>query len=247
MNKDSLNKNITFENIIKSKYEQRYDERVRVNKLSYSQEEQTDTRRNNIPTAIINDVYIWPNMRKTLRIQDMDLKETLNLAASNDRYLVIAPNNDFEHEVASLVEITLLEIRENINYIVLEVKGLKRFKVKEFRRIESEETDFIMFVSNGEIIKDLEIESNDLKSMVYQKLRYCDRVHREILDKAPSTISRKLEKLYGPIPQIPTGEMGSANLEIISLYYLNCVRSHNENISKKPLYAKTNILERLNW
>jgi ATP-dependent Lon protease len=240
MNKDSLNKNVTFENIIRSKFAERYDEKVKTNRLAYSQDGEGDVKRTSLPTVVINDVYIWPRTKKTLTIQDKTLEPTLTLATVNDRYLVVAPNADFENDIACLVEIVKLESTEHV--IKIEIKGLKRFKIKEFRHVNVSQLDNIIYLSNGEVVRDLDIESEDLKTDIIDKIKYCEKIHKEILEKAPSTISRKLENLYGPIPTL-TGQLTSGDLENITLYYLNCVKADN----KKQLYSKINIVERVDW
>jgi ATP-dependent Lon protease len=250
MNRDSLNKNVTFENIIRSKYGLRYDEKVKVNRLAYSQDDgDSETKRFNIPTVVINNTHIWPRMKKLLLIQDRDMLTTLTMATVNDRYLVIAPGPDFDTNIACLVEIVKFE-SNNEHVIKLEVKGLKRFKVKEFKQHSADpEGHNVVYTSNGEIIKDLEIESAELKDDIIDKIKYCERIHREVLEKAPMTISRKLDHLYGPIPGAASIQSTSADLENISLYYLNCVKPKDTEGGriKLSLYGKTNIIERLEW
>jgi ATP-dependent Lon protease len=245
MNRDSLNKNITFENIIRAKYPRQYDEKCKANKLAYSQDDANiELKRNNIPTVIINDTYIWPRMKRKLYIQDMEMRTTLTLASVNDRYLVIAPNTDFESDIATLVEITNLVVHEH--QIVLEVTGLKRFKIKQFQRADTDDQSYL-YISNGEIINDIVIESDDLRNEVVEKLKSFERIHKELLEKAPSSLSRKLTSLYGNIQSVGS-DVSTGSLQNISLYYLNLVQplSHKED-DKKALYSKTNLIERVNW
>ena len=135
--KENLAKNILLENIIKSKYSRKYEERLKILKLSYESEEdagldsQNNNSRNNIPVVFIKDTYIWPRLKKKIKISNLEEEPTISISAVNDRLLVIlpekvndqvnenlengqnSPNNNQVNSIANLVEILSYNKNEN--------------------------------------------------------------------------------------------------------------------------------------
>ena len=111
-------------------------------------------------------MFIWPKVKRRISITDMKFESTLSASSINDRLLAIIPfeigeNNlnglNGEKNICCIVEI--LSIEKHENKINLEVIGRRRFILTEFRNAVIEENLPHLFVCSGEILKDLEIES----------------------------------------------------------------------------------------
>jgi hypothetical protein len=102
-----------------------------------------------------------------------------------------------------------------------------------------------LYLANGEIIKDMEIESQDIQNELLRKIQRIEEIHFDILKFAPSSISRQLEMKFGKqtlISSRPT-VLTISYLEPFSLYYLNLIRKED----KKRFYLTKNIIERVDW
>jgi hypothetical protein len=235
-----MNKNVTLELIIKSKYGQYYDEKLKHNRLLYD-EDNSISSRSNIPTLTIEGMYIWPKTKKIIKLEDVRYHSTVNMASIHDRVLVIVPKvNMTPDDVSNLCEIT--NIKRSETFVEIEVLGLKRFRVIETTDIS--ETGIPLYVSSGEIVRDLAIDSEELIQSVLEKLKFIDKIHNEIFLSCSLSIGRRIESLYGKKPNIPAVDNNLAtNLESITFYYLNVIKDDN----KKNFYSKTNIIERVDW
>jgi hypothetical protein len=239
-NKDTLNKNVTLELIIKSKYGQFYDDKLKHNRLLYD-EDNSISARSNIPTMTVEGMYVWPKTKKIIKIEDVRYHSTINIASIHDRLIVIVPKTNMtSDDVSNLCEITNIKRSETI--VEIEVLGLKRFRIIETNNIS--ETGTPLYVSSGEIIRDLAIDSEELVDSVIEKLKFIDETHNEIFLRSSFSIGKRLETLYGKKPNVPAIDNNLAsNLESVTLYYLNVIKDDN----KKNFYSKTNIIERVEW
>lgn len=250
--KDTLNKNVVLENLIKSKYKDQYESKLKIVKLSLQTEEsgENDSIRNNIPCFIQEGDYIWPKSRKRIVVTNMEYDLTINISSINDRIILVVPNqinvDNCNTTVSSLCEIVNYSKRDN--EIILELVGLKRFKVSELRAAGNEDNNGIIqndssiFLANGQIVKDLEISSQDILSEIYSKLKKIEEMNNNILIYAPSYIPRQLETLYGKAPSIQS-ILSVSNLEPITFYYLNLLKSE----AKQTYYLSSNIKERVDF
>jgi hypothetical protein len=142
---ESLVKNVVLENIIKSKYRERYEERLKLSKL-YLQEDDNDRssdKRNNIPAVYLEDAFIWPGVTRVLTVSNLLFEGTIALSSMNDRLMVIVPNKNFKDNLSCLVEIQ--GINKTQQGIRLELKGMKRFLVSEFKNANENENVNIYF------------------------------------------------------------------------------------------------------
>jgi hypothetical protein len=140
-----MSKNVLLENIIKNKYKQKYEERLKIVNLSSDTENiHNDTQRNNIPAIIMNNIYVWPKIKRKLIITDLYYEETINISSINDRLLIIIPKSEYTNSLCSLVEISA--VNKHSDRIDLEVIGLKRFRLDEFNNIIEDE-NVILFLS----------------------------------------------------------------------------------------------------
>lgn len=239
-NKDTMNKNVTLELIIRSKYGQFYDDKLKHNRLLYD-EDNSISSRSNIPTMTIEGLYVWPRTKMIVKLEDVKYHSTVNMASIHDRLIIIVPSSNMApDDVSNLCEIT--NIRRNGNIVEIEVLGLKRFRVIQTNNIS--ENDTPLYVSSGEIVRDLAIDSDELIDKVMEKLKFIDDVHNEIFMKASFATAKRLETLYGKKPNLPERDNNLAsNLECITFYFLNVIKSDN----KKNLYSKMNIIERVDW
>jgi hypothetical protein len=134
--KDSLAKNVLLENLIKSKHLENYENKLRIAKLSYDDENsEDDKKRNNLPSIILEECYVWPKLRRKISVTNFLYDTTISMSSVNDRLLVIIPKRNYNetNTVSSLVEI--LSLAKNENAIEMEINGLKRFKVENFRNV----------------------------------------------------------------------------------------------------------------
>jgi hypothetical protein len=149
-------------------------------------------------------------------------------------------------QLGSLVEI--ISINKQENFINLEVVGLKRFKINEFREalVDNETT---IFIASGEIMKDLEIDSSNILKNILNKLYEIDHKHLQILSSNNSfSVMDHIERIYGKKPNFPTGttqnsSISVSQLEPLSFYYLNIIK----NEEKKRFYISNNLIERVDW
>lgn len=251
--KDSLAKNVLFENLIKSKHHIKYQERLKVAKLLHDGELNSgeERKRFNIPAIILDDCYVWPGIKRKLIVTDMTYQHTITMSSINDRMLVIVPSlNNYFGVAGSLIEIQSVNVTEN--QIILDIAGLKRIKIENLKDANEEENNNIsnlqqsLYVCSGEIIKDIEIDSQDIIAEVINKLREVEEIHSNILKSAPYSIVRQIDQIYGKTPNILNNINSNFNisqLESISFYYLNVIK----NVDKKKFYITTNIYERVNW
>jgi hypothetical protein len=143
-----MSKNVLLENLIKNKYKQKYEERLKIVNLSSDSENiHNDTERNNIPAIIMDNVYVWPKIKRKLNISDLYYEETINISSINDRLLIIIPKTDYTDTLCSLVEIN--SVNKRSDRIDLEVIGLKRFRVNKFRNIIEDENVKPIFIIIG--------------------------------------------------------------------------------------------------
>jgi len=250
--KDSLNKNVLLENLVKSKHLKYYEEKLKINKMSYDEEtiNGEDNSRNNIPTIMLEDCYIWPKIKRKMSITNLMFEITLTVSSVNDRLLIIIPSNvnlngslNDMNTIACLVEINSIHKRENS--IDIEVTGLKRFRVKEIKNANENVNNNPLFVCNGEIIKDLEIDSTEILEEIYLKLRNISQMHDEILKFSPYSLVKQIEKVYGKMPPFHNNNisMSTTILEPVSYFYLNLIKNEN----KKKFYLTNNLYERTEW
>ena len=236
--KETMVKSITLENIIKSKYGSVYEEKLKLNKLMYD-EDNSSSQRNNIPSITLENVYIWPKIKKKIRVDDTQYSSTINSASINDRLIIIIPKfNLTEEDISCLCEI--LNINRATNYIEMELLGIKRFKVNRISNISESRTP--LYLASGELIKDIIIDSENLKIEILNKLRIIESIHTEMLQHASYSVSKTLETLYGKKPILPD-DNSIQNLEFISFYYLNVIKSNE----KKKFYLSNNVIERIDW
>lgn len=249
--RESLSKNILLENLLKSKYGSRYEERLKVANLSYDSEnnEGSSTKRNNIPSIVLENTYVWPKMKRRLRVTNSYYENTITISSINNRLLVIVPSTEYNGTLCTLVEISTFN--KATEHIDIEVTGLKRFRINDFRNIvEDVNVIFVtkieaqpIYVASGDIINDIELNSPDLINEIFEKLRRIENINNEILMTCPHTIVRKLESLYGKQPTLSQNLRTVAKLEHISFYYLNLVK----NQEKRAFYNTSNIYERVDW
>jgi hypothetical protein len=261
--RESLSKNILLENLIKSKYLKYYDEKLKVNKILYdeSSNSEDDNKRQNIPAIILEDCFVWPQVKRKLIITNMYFDTTISISSINDRLLVIIPSssivnnpNGNENIVSSLVELSSINKFES--RIEIEVTGRKRFKVSKFENA-SENSNNVnnisnmnsetapLFICSGEIIKDLEISTEESQHALITKLKDISEMHSEILKFCPYSILQKIERQYGRTPNIvlTNNTSKSPQLESFSFYFLNLIK----NEEKRKFYLSSNVIERVNW
>ncbi len=231
-------KTVILENIIKSKYGSIYEEKLKINKLMYD-EDDLSTQRNNIPSITLENVYIWPKVKKKVKVYDIQYNSTIDNASINDRLIIITPKFQLtDEDLSSLCEI--VNINRGSDFIEIELLGIKRFKVNRITNFS--ETNNPLYLASGDIIKDLNIDSENLKIEISNKIRYIDSIHTQIIQYAPYSVSKTLENLYGKKP-ILNDDILSQNLEFISFYYLNVIISNE----KKKFYIGNNLIERIDW
>lgn len=261
--KDSISKNVIMENIIKAKYSLKYEERLKMAKLMYEEEAGSvdDKLRNNLPAVVIRGANVWPKVRKRIKVTEMQYEPTISISSINDRVLCVIPENIPEsnlrsnegshslNQIACLVELVNIQRAENSSELNVELLGLKRFKVRSFRSATFDQgrntnTNSLIFICSGEIIKDMEIDSPDLLASVANKLHDIDLMHTQILQNGSQTFERQLENTYGKKPSLPGSSNNTVSqLEPISLYFLNLIKSED----KKRFYESSNIIERVDF
>jgi hypothetical protein len=246
-NKETLAKNVIFENLIKSTHKDRYEERLK--SVQILNEEVTYSNfRNNIPIVYLKDIFVCPKLKRTLNTPDLFFENTLTVSSINDRILVITQedfvnnnSNPIQENVACVVEIQSINKRGETMH--MEVLGLKRILIKEYKHALIENYSSQIYLCSGDIISDMEIESQDLIQEVSNKLYRIKSINEELLLNASYSVVQKLENLNGKIPSFPTGNLKIANLEPLSFYFLNLVKSED----KSKFYKTTNIVQRVDW
>jgi ATP-dependent Lon protease len=244
-NANSLALNTQFESIIRLKYAKRYDEKRQLSSAFFDEEQKNGENKklDNIPAIFLKDCLVWPKIKKRVIVRDIMYNMTVSLSTMNDRSLVIIPNENNQENIASLVEIG--SISQNGDIMIIQVEGLKRFKVESFRNMSEISTEPI-FICSGEIVQDSEISSDDLKSTIKEKLNEISRLNSEILSYCSYHVISTIEKVHGKQPiinQSNTITESISNLESISFYYLNLIK----NDKKQDLYTTTNLIERVDW
>ena len=247
---DSLSKNISFENLIKSKYSEKYEERLKTVRLSYQDESNAEANiRRNIPTIYLENSFVWPRIKRRLIINNMTMYSTIHASSINDRLLIISQDNQNYSEqnqvnISSLVEI--LSLKRTENHIDLEVIGLKRFRTNN-SFITQVNDDNHLYLSHGEIIKDLEITSDEIISEIRYKLCRIADLHGEILLSSNYSVQQQLERAYGKPPTrqniLSENNLNSSQLEFYSFFFLNLIKSSE----KTRFYVSNNLIERINW
>lgn len=243
---DNMAKNVILENIIKFKYNKKYNERMKAVKLYYDEEvSSSDHIRNNLPIIFIKDCYVWPMMKKKLTINDMQLEPTITISSIHDRLLLIVPNeinqiNSNSNNICSLVEINSID-KSDLR-IIIEVMGIKRFRYHSFSEAHSDNLSHPFYIATGEILKDINIDSQDLLNLIKNKLNQVVEINNQILSNSPYSIVSTLEKNYGKAPQVGN-ILSTTNLEPVSLYYLNIINNND----KKNYYCTNNLIQRVDW
>ena len=237
---ENTSKNISFENVIRSKFPEKYKERL--DQLKLTNTETLD--RNNLPSIVQQGCYVWPKTKKTIILQNLLSEYTIDISSVNDRILVIIPGDPRSYPtLACIVEI--LSKRKQGNRIELEVKGVKRFLVTNFTShtqsgIHLGMDSAVLYLASGSILQDIEVQSDDLLVEIFEKLKHIQQIHEEVLSNRPSSFTSVLENQFGKFP-IVTKEMSS--LENASIFYLNILRGEN----KDALYKSKNLIERVDW
>jgi hypothetical protein len=253
---ESLAKNISFENLIKTKHPKKYEEKLNIVKISYQEEGNTEHNlRRNIPSIYLENTYVWPRTKRKLIIKNMLFNSTIVTSSIHDRFLIIAPYdpndstspnnlNQDSIKISSLVEI--LSINKHNNQIDLEVIGLKRFKINNLNTTQlSDQTP--LYLSIGEIVNDMHITSEEILSDIKNKLSVIADIHHEILQNSTISVQNQLESFYGKAPTRNTimsdMNMNSNQLEFYSFYFLNLIK----NDEKRKFYITNNAIHRVNW
>jgi hypothetical protein len=246
-NKETMAKNVIFENLIKSTNKDRYEERLKSVQI-LNEEVGSSNFRNNIPIVYLKDIFVWPKLKRSFKTPNIFFEKTLTVASINDRILVITQqdflnttSNPVQENVACVVEI--LSINKRQDGIEMEVMGLKRILLKEYKNALIDDNSSQIYLCSGDIISDLEIDSQDLIQEISNKLCRIKSINDELLLNASYSVVQKLENLYGKIPSFPNGHLKVSNIEPISFYFLNLVKSEE----KSRFYKTTNIVERVNW
>ena len=249
---DNLSKNIILENIIKKKYPSKYEKKQKDLSLALEKiNKESRGKHKDVPTIFIEQLYVWPNLvreikfkKNTNRLDELSNIQTIQLSSINNSILVVIPKNytrDVTNLICNVCEIIEFKVvyENEIEMVVCKLKGLKRIKISDFKVLNS------MFFSSGEIIIDNNIENDDIKLEIINKLKDIKNYNNCLLKDLSTSTFTYLKKEFGDEPVIPNElrDYSINKIESISFYYLNIIRS---NI-KHNLYEKTNPLERVNF
>ena len=240
---ETLSTNFVLENIIKEKYPNQYNERLKSilnenqNNINESNEIKT-----NIPSIIIEKFYTYPNLIRSIIISKNEkklLSTILNISV-NDRVLLIIPSNNItQNMICSLSEIVEIHDLHNSNSIDVRFKGIKRIKLTFFNR------NNVVDLSNGIPFIDNVIEDNEIKESLLRKLNDISNFHTLILKNSPYSLTNLIEKNFGSQPNIPSfyNEHNSLKIEGISLYFLSLLKDNN----KLKYFETNNLKERIEF
>ncbi len=240
---ETLSTNFVLENIIKEKYPNQYNERLKSilnenqNNINESNEIKT-----NIPSIIIEKFYTYPNLIRSIIISKNEKKlltTILNISV-NDRVLLIIPSNNItQNMICSLCEIVEIHDLHNSNSIDVRFKGIKRIKLISFNR------NNVVDLSNGIPFIDNVIEDNEIKESLLRKLNDISNFNTLILKNSPYSLTSLIEKNFGSQPNIPSffNEHNSLKIEGISLYYLSLLKDNN----KLKYFETNNLKERIEF
>ena len=240
---DTLSTNFVLESIIKEKYPNQYNERLKSilnenqNNINESNEIKT-----NIPSIILENFYTYPNLirSKIILKNDKKLLTTILNISVNDRVLLIIPSNNItQNMICSLCEIVEIHDLHNSNSIDVRFKGIKRIKLTSFNR------NNVFDLSNGIPFIDNDIEDNEIKESLLRKLNDIVNFNSLILKNSPYSLTALIEKNFGPLPNIPSffNEHNSLKIEGISLYFLSLLKDNN----KIKYFETTNLKERIEF
>ena len=197
---DTLSTNFVLESIIKEKYPNQYNERLKnllienQNNINTSNEMKT-----NIPSIILENFYTYPNLirSKIILKNDKKLLTTILNISVNDRILLIIPSNNITPNIiCSLAEIVEIQDLHNSNSIDVRFKGIKRIKLTSFNR------NNVFDLSNGIPFIDNDIEDNEVKESLLRKLNDIVNFNSLILKNSPYSLTALIEKNFGPLPNI---------------------------------------------
>ena len=240
---ETLSTNFVLENIIKEKYPNQYNERLKSilienqNNINESNEIKT-----NIPSIIIEKFYTYPNLIRSIIISKNEKKlltTILNISV-NDRVLLIIPSNNItQNMICSLCEIVEIHDLHNSNSIDVRFKGIKRIKLTSFNR------NNVIDLSNGIPFIDNVIEDNEIKESLLRKLNDISNFNTLILKNSPYSLTTLIEKNFGSQPNIPSfyNEHNSLKIEGISLYFLSLLKDNN----KLKYFETNNLKERIEF
>ena len=240
---ETLSTNFVLENIIKEKYPNQYNERLKSilienqNNINESNEIKT-----NIPSIIIEKFYTYPNLIRSIIISKNEKKlltTILNISV-NDRVLLIIPSNNItQNMICSLCEIVEIHDLHNSNSIDVRFKGIKRIKLISFNR------NNVIDLSNGIPFIDNVIEDNEIKESLLRKLNDISNFNTLILKNSPYSLTTLIEKNFGSQPNIPSfyNEHNSLKIEGISLYFLSLLKDNN----KLKYFETNNLKERIEF
>lgn len=242
--KDTISKSIILENIIKAKYPKKYEEGLTSRLVTSKEEALTQFH---IPCIQLDNVYIWPMMSKTIKINQNTYYNTINISSVNDRRIVVVPSINQIHSgmICSLCEIIKLKSLDSI--LSVSLKGVKRFKLLALNSNNDQNDPNFVYVSTGELINDEVIKEDETRAELFDKIKQINNYNREILARAPITFINTLNRQYGQPPVIPLilGQLTQMKIEEISMYFLNIIKCDFN--TKIALYQSGNITERIIW
>lgn len=242
--KDTISKSIILESIIKAKYPHKYNEKLASHLLINKDQ---PSNQFHIPCILLENIYIWPMITKTIKIDQIAFYNTLNIASLNDRRVVIVPsiNQIQSGMICSLCEIVQLKTVDSVLSATL--KGVKRFKLNSLNANNQQNYSNFVYVITGETINDDIIQEEETKAEIYNKLKEIYKMNEEVLSVSPITFVNALNGQYGNPPVIPliASHLTQIKIEEISMYFLNIIKA-DLNI-KIALYSSSNIIERINW
>ena len=239
---ETISTNFAMENIIKEKYPNQYQERLKnLTSQNVINNNKNTEIRTNIPTIIIDKFYTYPNLIRSIKIMKTEKKKIttiLNASVNNSNIVIIPSKTINQNIICSLCEISEIHDLQNNNCFDVRFKGISRIKLTAFNQN-------IIDISNGiQIIDDL-IEDNEVKESLLRKLHDIDNFHRLILKNAPYSLTNLIEKNYGNSPNIPSfyNEYNSIKIEGISLYFLSLMKNDN----KLQYFESKNLKERIEF
>ena len=248
---DNISKNFLLESLIKEKYPERYNQRLKALQPQLGKfNEDTVTMNNSIPSLILPNSIIPPQTSKTVFVQALQNQiqvDTIQISSINDKIITVIPTNEViiaQNIMCSMCEIVDIK-RTNDNRLVLTLKGIKRVTLLDFYNHLDEDSQKTIALSNSKTIVDVTIDSEQIKEEILNTLHDIENLHKCFLQKAPYRITNKVNETFGKPPTIPSNINGfnKKGIEGASFYYLAILK----NEEKINYYHKTNVVERVKW